>query len=106
LNNGRNDTSDSAAIISADSVAERGDGTANLVENTSNGPSNGIVSGDGQEAFLDNFFTFAVNIFWQFAFGDTLGHHGDLASFKDIRNEMRYDTHDDCGDYETDGETD
>ena len=78
LDSARNCATDSTTSIATNSLADSSDALADLREDTLDNASNSIVGGDGSKAFLDDFATSGDWVVWEFASGDTLGHHGDL----------------------------
>ncbi len=89
LDSGADRTTDSSAGVAADGFADSGDSVADLLENALNYPCYGVISGDGSEALFDDFFTFANDVGGEFAFGNSAGHHGDLAGFKGVGEEVK-----------------
>ena len=107
---GINDSADGAANgatrIAADSFADGGETTTELVEDTLNDTGNGEVSSDSSEALFYNFFTGADDIIGELIFSDGLGHHGDLAGLVSIRDVAKQNIRDDAADESADGEAD
>ena len=79
LDDTRDGAADCAATISADGLSDGGDGLADLFEDAFDYASSGKIGSDGSKAAFYDLFSGTDDVIGELVFGNSLGHHGDLA---------------------------
>ena len=106
VNNAGDGAANCAARVTPDDFTYGSDAVADLAKNTLDDAGHSIVGCDSGEAFFDDFLAGGNGIRGELASGDAFGHHGDLAGFHSVADEMQDDVGGDSAENCADGEAD